>query len=191
MEKIRCGWCDLSSALYVAYHDNEWGVPCFEDKKLYEFIVLEGAQAGLSWITILNKREAYRKAFDNFDYEKIAKYESHDVKRLLANPNIVRNELKIKSAINNAIAFKKVVKTYGSFSNYIWGFVDFTPVLRDWSKGNHVPPYTDLSKEVSNDMRGKGFKFFGPTICYAYMQAMGLVNDHEPGCFRFAKRDLV
>ena len=104
-----------------------WGVPCFEDKKLYEFIVLEGAQAGLSWITILNKREAYRKAFDNFDYEKIAKYESHDVKRLLANPNIVRNELKIKSAINNAIAFKKVVKTYGSFSNYIWGFVDFTP----------------------------------------------------------------
>ena len=109
----------------------------------------------------------------------------------MANPNIVRNELKIKSAINNAIAFKKVVKTYGSFSNYIWGFVAFTPVLRDWSKGNHVPPYTDLSKEVSNDMRGKGFKFFGPTICYAYMQAMGLVNDHEPGCFRFAQRDPV
>ena len=191
MEKIRCGWCDLSSALYVDYHDNEWGVPCFEDKKLYEFIVLEGAQAGLSWITILNKREAYRKAFDNFDYEKIAKYESHDVKRLLANPNIVRNELKIKSAINNAIAFKKVVKTYGSFSNYICGFVDFTPLFRDWDKGNHDPPYTDLSKEVSNDMREKGFKFFGPTICYAYMQAMGLVNDHEPSCFRFAQRDPV
>ena len=175
MEPKRCAWCDLKSKLYVDYHDKEWGVPCRDDRKLFEFIVLEGAQAGLSWLTILNKREAYKKAFDNFNYDKVSLYDSSDLERLLNDPGIVRNKLKIKSAITNAIAFKNIVFTYGSFSNYIWGFVNYKPIKRDWSKDNVAPASTSLSSLISQDMRKKGFKFFGPTICYAFMQAMGLV----------------
>ena len=186
MEPKRCAWCDLKSKLYVDYHDKEWGVPCRDDRKLFEFIVLEGAQAGLSWLTILNKREAYKKAFDNFNYDKVSLYDSSDLERLLNDPGIVRNKLKIKSAITNAIAFKNIVFTYGSFSNYIWGFVNYKPIKRDWSKDNFVPASTSLSALVSEDMRKKGFKFFGPTICYAFMQAMGLVDDHEPSCYKFS-----
>ena len=186
MEPKRCAWCDLKSKLYVDYHDKEWGVPCRDDRKLFEFIVLEGAQAGLSWLTILNKREAYKKAFDNFNYDKVSLYDSSDLERLLNNPGIVRNKLKIKSAITNAIAFKKIVLTYGSFSNYIWGFVNYKPIKRDWSKDNVAPASTSLSSLISQDMRKKGFKFFGPTICYAFMQAMGLVDDHEPSCYKFS-----
>ena len=186
MEPKRCAWCDLKSKLYVDYHDKEWGVPCRDDRKLFEFIVLEGAQAGLSWLTILNKREAYKKAFDNFNYDKVSLYDSSDLERLLNNPGIVRNKLKIKSAITNAIAFKNIVFTYGSFSNYIWGFVNYKPIKRDWSKDNVAPASTSLSSLISQDMRKKGFKFFGPTICYAFMQAMGLVDDHEPSCYKFS-----
>ena len=186
MEPKRCAWCDLKSKLYVDYHDKEWGVPCRDDRKLFEFIVLEGAQAGLSWLTILNKREAYKKAFDNFNYDKVSLYDSSDLERLLNNPGIVRNKLKIKSAITNAIAFKKIVLTHGSFSNYIWAFVNYKPIKRDWSKDNVAPASTSLSSLISQDMRRKGFKFFGPTICYAFMQAMGLVDDHEPSCYKFS-----
>ena len=186
MEPKRCAWCDLKSKLYVDYHDKEWGVPCRDDRKLFEFIVLEGAQAGLSWLTILNKREAYKKAFDNFNYDKVSLYDSSDLERLLNDPGIVRNKLKIKSAITNAIAFKNIVFTYGSFSNYIWGFVNYKPIKRDWSKDNFAPASTSLSSLISQDMRKKGFKFFGPTICYAFMQAMGLVDDHEPSCYKFS-----
>ena len=185
MEPKRCAWCDLKSKLYVDYHDKEWGVPCRDDRKLFEFIVLEGAQAGLSWLTILNKREAYKKAFDNFNYDKVSLYDSSDLERLLNDPGIVRNKLKIKSAITNAIAFKNIVFTYGSFSNYIWGFVNYKPIKRDWSKDNFAPASTSLSSLISQDMRKKGYKFFGPTICYAFMQAMGLVDDHEPSCYKF------
>ena len=186
MEPKRCAWCDLKSKLYVDYHDKEWGVPCRDDRKLFEFIVLEGAQAGLSWLTILNKREAYKKAFDNFNYDKVSLYDSSDLERLLNNPGIVRNKLKIKSAITNAIAFKNIVLTHGSFSNYIWGFVNYKPIKRDWSNDNVAPASTSLSSLISQDMRKKGFKFFGPTICYAFMQAMGLVDDHEPSCYKFS-----
>ena len=186
MEPKRCAWCDLKSKLYVDYHDKEWGVPCRDDRKLFEFIVLEGAQAGLSWLTILNKREAYKKAFDNFNYDKVSLYDSSDLERLLNDPGIVRNKLKIKSAITNAIAFKNIVLTHGSSSNYIWGFVNYKPIKRDWSKDNVAPASTSLSSLISQDMRKKGFKFFGPTICYAFMQAMGLVDDHEPSCYKFS-----
>lgn len=177
----RCAWpkTDLS----IAYHDNEWGVPLHDDRKLFEFLILEGAQAGLSWETILNKRESYRVAFDQFDVQKIARYGQQKTQQLLLNPGIIRNRLKVGAAIQNAKAFIAVQKEFGSFDAYLWGFVDGQPVRR--KRGAPVPAQTTLSEALSKDLLRRGFKFVGPTICYAFMQAVGLANDHDHTCFRY------
>jgi DNA-3-methyladenine glycosylase I len=177
----RCAWpkTDLS----IAYHDTEWGVPLHDDRRLFEFLILEGAQAGLSWETVLNKRDNYRAAFDQFDYSKIALYSQNKVQQLLLNPGIIRNRLKIAAAIQNAKAFKVVQNEFGSFDEYLWRFVDGRPVMR--KRGMAVPAQTPQSEALSKDLLRRGFKFVGPTICYALMQAVGLVNDHDHACFRF------
>ena len=181
--KNRCEWCG-DSELYQHYHDTEWGVPCYDDKTLFEFLILESVQAGLSWITILKKRDNYRKAFAGFDAAKVARFNSRSVERLMNDAGIVRNRLKIESAISNAKCFLEVQQEYGSFSNYIWGFVDGKPIQNRWKTLAQVPASTPLSDRISKDMKKRGFRFFGTTICYAHMQATGMVNDHVVGCFR-------
>ena len=183
-EKKRCLWAPTSKPLYLAYHDEQWGVPEHDDRMLFEMLILEGAQAGLSWETILNKREAYRRAFDRFDPRKIARYDARKVRALLADPGIVRNRLKIAAAITNARAFLEVQREFGSFDAYIWQFVGGAPRRNAWSHHRQVPARTEESDAMSNDLRRRGFTFVGSTICYAYMQACGLVNDHLTSCFR-------
>jgi DNA-3-methyladenine glycosylase I len=180
----RCGWCE-SSGLYMDYHDTEWGVPTFDDHRHFEFLVLESAQAGLSWITILNKRENYRRAYDGFDPEKVARYGEKKKARLLADSGIVRNRLKIDSSINNAKQFLAVQKEFGSFSAYIWGFVNGKPIRGKWKTLAELPARTELSDRVAADMKKRGFKFLGSIIMYSHMQATGIVNDHLTGCFRY------
>ena len=180
----RCAW-STSDPLYVKYHDEEWGVPLrHNDNALFERITLEGAQAGLSWITILRKREHYRAAFDAFDPEIVARYDERKVAELLANPGIVRNRLKIASAINNAQRFLDVQEEFGTFDRYLWGFVDGKPIQNQWRSLSEIPTETDISRKLSKDLTKRGFKFVGSTICYAMMQAIGMVNDHLVDCFR-------
>ncbi len=181
---VRCAW-SLGSELYKAYHDHEWGVPVHDDRTLFEFIVLEGAQAGLSWSTVLNKRENYRKAFDGFDPKKVARYTPKRVEKLLQNAGIIRNRMKIESAIGNARAFLAVQEEFGSFDAYIWGFVNGKPVQNRWKSIKQVPPRTPLSDRISLDLKKRGFRFVGSTIVYAHMQATGMVNDHLVDCFRY------
>lgn len=181
---IRCGWCG-EDPLYVRYHDEEWGVPVFDDRKLFEFLVLEGAQAGLSWITILRKRENYRKAFAGFDPRKVARFDASDVRRLLGDAGIVRNRAKIASAIGNARAFCAVQQAFGSFDAYVWRFVDGAPRQARRRSLRDVPDQTDDAKALSKDLVARGFRFVGPTIVYAFMQATGLVNDHLVTCPRW------
>jgi len=184
--KKRCGWCG-SDPVYVAYHDREWGVPVHEDRRLFEFLVLEGAQAGLSWLTVLKKRENYRKVFDRFDPVKVARYGPAKVRKLLSDAGIIRNRLKIASAVGNAKAFLRVQKEFGSFDRYLWQFTGGKS-LRDRRRSlRDIPARTDLSDALSRDLRLRGFRFVGSTICYAFMQAVGLVNDHVTGCFRAGK----
>ncbi len=182
----RCAWC-ASDALYVAYHDEEWGVPVHDDRTLLEFMILEGAQAGLSWLTILRKRENYRRAFDGFDASRIARYDEHKIAALLADPGIVRNRLKVAAAVANARAFLAVQEQFGSFDGYVWRFVDGRPVRNAWSALEQVPARTAQSDAMSKDLLRRGFKFVGSTICYAFMQAVGMVNDHVTDCFRYAQ----
>jgi len=183
-EKIRCEWCE-SSDLYREYHDNEWGVPAFDDRKHFEFLVLESAQAGLSWITILKKRENYRKAYDNFDPEKVARYGEKKKAALMADTGIVRNKLKIEASVNNAKCFLEVQKEFGSFSDYIWSFVKGKPVTGKWKTLAEIPARTELSDQLAADMKKRGFKFLGSIILYSHIQATGVVNDHITGCFRY------
>ena len=179
---IRCAWCG-TDPLYVRYHDKEWGKPVYSDQILFEFLILESAQAGLSWITVLRKRENYRKAFANFDAQKVAEYTEQDVERLLMDQGIIRNRLKINSAINNARLFMEIQQEFGSFSNYIWGFLpDKKPIINTWKDHKNAPARTELSDRISLELKKRGFKFFGTTICYAYMQATGMINDHIEGC---------
>ncbi len=181
---IRCGWARREPNL--GYHDREWGTPLHDERALFEFLVLEGAQAGLSWETILNKRDNYRAAFDNFDPAKVAAYGPAETERLLANPGIVRNKLKVAAAIQNARTFLAVQQEFGSFDAYVWRFVGGTPRQNSWASLADIPSQTDESLALSKDLLRRGFKFVGPTICYAFMQATGLVNDHLTGCFRHA-----
>ena len=180
----RCEWANRSE-LEQFYHDEEWGVPIHDDRSLFEFLILEGAQAGLSWSTILRKREGYRKAFDHFDARKISRYSDKDVSLLLANAEIIRNKLKIHAAITNARAFLGVRVEFGTFDAYIWQFVNGTPIQNSWKRMKDIPPYTPQSEAMSKDLQKRGFKFVGPTICYAFMQAVGMVNDHVVDCFRY------
>ena len=184
MSKHRCGWC-VGNDLYESYHDKEWGVPVKDDDTLFEFLTLETFQAGLSWITVLKKRDNFRKAFDDFDYKKIAEYGEVKVASLLQDEGIIRNKLKVRATISNAVAFMEVQKEFGSFSKYIWGFVDGKPIknkIRNYKDG---PANTELSDALSKDLKKRGFKFVGSTVVYAHMQATGMVNDHEVGCFRY------
>ena len=181
----RCAW--PKNDLAIRYHDEEWGVPRRDDRVLFEFLILEGAQAGLSWDTILKKREHYREAFDGFDPEKVARYRPARVEKLLRNPGIVRNRLKIESAVTNARAFLRVQDGAGSFAGYFWRFVDGRPVVNRWTSHRQIPARTPLSDAISKDLKRRGFKFVGTTICYAYLQAVGVVNDHTVGCFRHAQ----
>lgn len=184
-EKIRCSWCQTGDRIYIDYHDQEWGVPVYDDRKLFEFLTLEGAQAGLSWITILKRREGYRKAFDQFDVEKISRYKDKKIEQLMQNKEIIRNRLKIMSTITNAQAFIKVQKEFGSFSNYQWNFFGGTPKQNKWQNEKQLPAESPESIAWSKDLKKRGFKFVGPTIIYAHMQAVGLVNDHVACCFRY------
>jgi DNA-3-methyladenine glycosylase I len=180
----RCAWAG-SDPLYVAYHDEEWGVPEHDDRKLFEMLILEGAQAGLSWSTILNKRAAYLEAFDGFDPQKVAQYDEDKIQELLANPGIVRNKLKVRSAVQNANAFLEVQAEFGSFDAYIWQFVGGKPKVNAWKSLSEIPAETEESRAMSKDLKKRGFNFVGPTICYAFMQAVGMVNDHVMDCFRY------
>ncbi len=184
MPANRCSWCEEDS-LYINYHDTEWGVPVYEDAKLFEFLILETFQAGLSWITILRKRENFRKAFDNFDYKKIAEYNEKKYLELLQNEGIIRNRLKIKATISNAKAFMEIQKEFGSFSKYIWGFTNGKPIKNKFKNISDIPSSTPISDALSKDLKSKGFKFVGSTIIYAHMQATGMVNDHITNCFRY------
>jgi len=180
----RCPWPGIDE-MYTKYHDEEWGVPVHDDRKHFEFLVLEGAQAGLSWLTILRRRENYRKAYDNFDPAKVAKYDQAKVEELLANAGIIRNRKKIESSIKNARLFLEVQKEFGSFDKYIWSFVDFKPVINSWKTLSELPATTELSDRISKDLKKRGFSFVGSTIMYAHIQAIGLVNDHLVSCFRY------
>ena len=184
MTKDRCGWCK-GDALYESYHDEEWGVPVKDDTTLFEFLILETFQAGLSWITILRKRENFRKAFDNFDYKKISNYKESKIEALLQNEGIIRNKLKVRATISNAKAFIEVQNEFGSFSNYIWGFVNGKPIKNAIKNYKDAPANTALSDQISKDLKKRGFKFVGSTVIYAHMQATGMVNDHEINCFRY------
>ena len=183
--KKRCSWAESSTPLMIAYHDEEWGAPQHDDRVLYEFLILEGAQAGLSWSTILNKRAAYRKAFSGFDPRRVAKYDAQKLKQLLADPGIVRNRLKVSAAVQNARAFLEVQKEFGSFDQYVWQFVGGGPMNGKRRSPKDVPARTAESDAMSRDLLKRGFKFVGPTICYAFMQAVGMVNDHWIECFRY------
>ena len=179
----RCGWCG-SDPLYVAYHDKEWGVPEYDDRKLFEMLVLEGAQAGLSWLTILKKRDNYRRTFHRFDPQIIARYGARDIDRLLHDPGIVRNRLKIEAAISNARGYLQILEELDSLSNYLWAFVDHTPIVNQRATPAEIPGQTAISEKMSKELKQRGFTFVGPTICYAFMQAVGMVNDHTIDCFR-------
>ena len=182
--KVRCEWPG-DDPLYVSYHDKEWGVPVYDDQKLFEFLVLEGAQAGLSWITILKRRDGYRRAFDDFRVDRVANYGESDVKRLLADEGIIRNRQKIRAAISNARAFIGVQKEFGTFSNYNWGFVKGKTKKNAWVSLSDIPAFDSDSEAMSKDLRKRGFKFVGPTIAYAHLQAAGMINDHVVSCFRY------
>jgi len=182
----RCAWAG-EDPLYQRYHDREWGVPLHSDKKLFEFLSLEGMQAGLSWITVLRKREAFRQAFDGFDYNIVANYDSGKIEELINNSAIIRNKLKINAAVTNARAFLEVRREFGTFNRYIWGFVDNLPIQNTWTSLQEVPAKTLLAEELSKDLKMRGFSFVGPTIVYAHMQATGMVNDHTTDCFRHAE----
>ena len=182
--KTRCSWAG-SDPLYIRYHDTEWGVPVHDDRTLFEFLVLEGAQAGLSWLTILKKRANYVLAFDKFDPQKVAAYDSRKVKELISNPGIIRNRLKIEAAVQNARSFLSVQQEFGSFDNYIWQFVGGRTLRNAWNTAGELPAQTDTSAGMSSDLKKRGFKFVGPTICYAFMQATGMVNDHTVDCYRY------
>ncbi len=184
MKKHRCNWC-VDDSLYEAYHDEEWGVPVYDDATLFEFLILETFQAGLSWITVLRKRENFRKAFDNFDYKTIAKYEQNKIDALLQDAGIIRNKLKVNATITNAQAFIKIQEEFGSFSKYIWEFVDGKPIKNSWQSLSDVPATTPISDALSKDLKKRGFKFVGSTVVYAHMQATGMINDHVVGCFRY------
>ncbi len=191
MEQQRCEW-GTSSALYIDYHDSEWGVPVHDDRTLFEFLILEGAQAGLSWSTILNKRQAYIQAFDNFEPTKVASYDDAKVQALLANPGIVRNRLKIQAAIQNARSFIAIQDQFESFDTYIWQFVDGKPIQNSWKSLQEIPATTQESDAMSKELKKRGFTFVGSTICYAFMQAVGMVNDHIVDCFRWQEvQDFV
>ena len=182
----RCLWAG-SDPVYVRYHDREWGVPVHNDRKLFEFLVLEGAQAGLSWITVLKKRPAYREAFDNFDFNTVAGYQESKVQELLKNAGIIRNELKIRSAIRNARAFISLRQEFGTFNRYIWQYVAHRPLQNKWQRMREIPPKTALSDKISQDLKRRGFSFVGSTIIYSHMQATGMVNDHTIDCFRYGE----
>lgn len=182
----RCSWC-TDDPTYIKYHDQEWGVPVYNDQKLFEFIILEGAQAGLSWLTILKRREGYQKAFANFDVKKVSRFTDKKIQKLLLDPGIIRNRLKIKSAVSNAKLFIEIQKEFGSFSNYCWQFVHGEPIVNDWKSISDIPATTKESDAFSRDLKKRGFKFVGSTIIYAYMQAVGMVNDHVKDCFRYKK----
>lgn len=182
-KNLRCDWA--KHPLEVEYHDNEWGVPVHDDRLLFEYLLLDAFQAGLSWLTILKKRENFRKAFDNFDYEKIAHYNQKKINALLQDEGIIRNKLKINAAIKNARAFVKIQEAFGSFDAYIWGFVDGKTIKNSWERMDDVPAKTSISDKMSKDLKKRGFTFVGSTICYAFMQAAGLINDHLTGCFRY------
>ncbi len=186
----RCGWVN-DAPLYIAYHDQEWGVPVYDDRHLFEMLCLEGAQAGLSWYTILKKRENYRLAFDHFQAEKIIHYDDHKIEELMQNKGIVRNKLKINSVITNAIAYMKIKEEYGSFSEFIWSFVGGTPIENHFHSLNEVPTSTELSDQLSKALKKRGFKFVGTTICYSFMQAVGMVNDHVQSCFCYQKNKIT
>jgi len=190
MERQRCEW-GTSSALYIEYHDMEWGVPVHDERKLFEFLILEGAQAGLSWSTILNKRQAYTQAFDNFEPVKVASYDVTRVQQLLTNSGIVRNRLKIQAAIQNARSFLEIQDQYGSFDTYIWQFVDGKPVQNSWKSLQEIPATTKESDAMSKELKKRGFTFVGTTICYAFMQAVGMVNDHIVDCFRWREVQVL
>jgi len=182
----RCQWADGGSSEYIAYHDEEWGVPVFDDRRLFEFLVLEGAQAGLSWATILAKRPNYRRLFANFDPRKVARFDRRKIERLLNDPGIVRNRLKVESAVVNAHRVLEVEREFGSFADYVWGFVGGKPCQNQFRSLRQIPAKTAESEAMSRDMRKRGFKFVGPTTLYAFMQAVGMVNDHEVSCYRYA-----
>ena len=183
--KTRCDWA--KDDLNIAYHDNEWGNPQHDDQKLFEFILLEGAQAGLSWSTILKRREGYRKAFSDFDPLKVSKYTLKHIEKLLDNPEIIRNRLKINSAVNNAKQFLRIQQEFGSFDKYIWNFVNYKPIMNNFKTLSDLPVSSPISEKMSKDLRNRGFNFVGPTICYAFMQAIGMVNDHTCECFKHKK----
>jgi DNA-3-methyladenine glycosylase I len=178
----RCIWC-LSDPLYIKYHDKEWGRPVHNDKRLFEFLTLETFQAGLSWLTVLKKRENFKKAFDNFDFNKVAKYQKRKIDSLLKDKGIIRNRLKIEAAVNNAQKFLEVRKEFETFDKYIWGFVSGRPIVNKWKSDSQIPTSTPLSDKISKDLKKRGFKFVGTTIIYAHMQATGMVNDHTSACF--------
>ncbi|MCP3927107.1 MAG: DNA-3-methyladenine glycosylase I [Desulfobacterales bacterium] len=184
--KKRCDWA-IKTDIEKDYHDNEWGVPLHNDQKLFEFLILEGAQAGLSWITILKKRDAYRVAFDNFDVQKVAQYDDKKIAELLKNPGIIRNKLKVNAAVNNAKIFIEIQEEFGSFDKYLWSFTDYKTITNPWKKMSDVPVSTEISDIMSKDMKKRGFKFVGTIICYSLMQAVGMVNDHTKGCFRYSE----
>ena len=181
--KKRCGWCG-DDPIYVQYHDTEWGVPTYDDHSLFESLILEGAQAGLSWITVLRKREGYRAVFANFDYEAIAGFSDRQLMELRTDERIIRNRLKIESARTNAIAFIETRQEFGSFSEFIWGFVNDRPIVNSWNEYDSIPAFTELSERISKNLKKRGFKFVGSTIVYSFLQACGLVNDHVKSCFR-------
>ena len=180
----RCAWAGSNEQMQQ-YHDKEWGVPVHDDRLLFEFLILEGAQAGLSWSTVLAKRDNYKKAFNNFDVKKIIKYEQDKIDKLLLNPGIIRNKLKINSVVINAKAFIEVQKEFGNFDKFIWSFVQGKPIINNWKSGDRLPAKTEHSDEMSATLKKRGFKFIGSTICYAFMQAIGMVNDHAVDCFKY------
>ncbi len=189
MEKCRCTWVPNNDSLYQEYHDTQWGVPVYDDRLLFEMLILEGAQAGLSWQTILKKRQNYKKAFDNFDAIKISKYKETKIHSLLQNEGIIRNKLKIQSTIKNAQVFLEIQKEFGSFSHYLWGFVNNTPIQNKITNHSDIPTTSIISDTLSKDLKSRGMNFVGSTIIYAFMQAIGMVNDHEKKCFRY--KDLA
>ena len=180
----RCPWC-IKEEIYIKYHDEEWGIPVYDDRKHFEFLILEGAQAGLSWLTILKRREGYREAYSGFDPEKVAGYTEEKIVELINNPAIIRNKSKIRASVNNAIRFLEIVREFGSFNRYIWGFTGGKPVVNAWKNIGEIPAKTGLSDTISKDLIKRGFKFVGSTIIYAHLQAVGVVNDHITGCFRY------
>lgn len=184
-DKIRCRWVPVDNPLYVKYHDEEWGVPVHDDRLLFEFLILEGMQAGLSWLTILRKRENFRNAFDGFDVVKVSQYDEQKIASLMQDAGIIRNRQKINAAVSNALAFLEIQSKYGSFDSYIWDFVDGKPIINRWKTLEELPASTPLSDNVSKDLKQKGFKFVGSTIIYAHMQATGMINDHTIDCFRY------